>query len=85
MQQLFDFKGRLGLYELLKWHGILPLIETADEKEGAQGMDSIEIDVALYRGSHRLTQAELFELKKSNPSKEELDKYTVKLTQRTLK
>lgn len=54
-------------------------------KEGAQGMDSIEIDVALYRGSHRLTQAELFELKKSNPSKEELDKFTVKLTQRTLK
>lgn len=48
-------------------------------------MDSIEIDVALYRGSHRLTQAELFELKKSNPSKEEQDKFTVKLTQRTLK
>ncbi|MBC9022816.1 hypothetical protein LHV02_08420 [Limosilactobacillus fermentum] len=37
-------------------------------------MDLIEIDVALYRGSHRLTQAELFELKKSSPSKEELDK-----------
>ncbi len=28
-------KGRLGLYELLKWHSILPLIETADEKKGA--------------------------------------------------
>lgn len=48
-------------------------------------MDSIEIDVVLYRGSHRLTQAELFELKKSSPSKEELDRLTVKLTQRTLK
>ena len=48
-------------------------------------MDSIEIDVALYRGSHRLTQTELLELKKSNPSKEELDKFTVKLIQRTLK
>lgn len=48
-------------------------------------MDSIEIDAALYRGSHRLTQAELFELKKSNPSKEELGKFTVKLTQRMRK
>lgn len=28
-------KGRLGLYDLLKQHDILPLIETEDEKKGA--------------------------------------------------
>lgn len=42
---------------------------------------SIDVNVTLYKGNQRLTEAELDQLKKSNPSREELDKIHVKLEQ----
>lgn len=41
----------------------------------------IDFNVTLYKGNQRLTEAVLDQLKKSNPSREELDKIHVKLEQ----
>lgn len=42
---------------------------------------NIDIDVTLYKSNKRMSKAELEQLKKSNPSKKELDKIDVKLEQ----
>lgn len=41
----------------------------------------IEVTVTFYKGPHRLSKSEVEQLKKSNPSREELDKIHVKLEQ----
>ena len=41
----------------------------------------VDVAVTFYKGNRRMTKVELEQLKKSNPSKEELDKIHVKLEQ----
>ena len=41
----------------------------------------INIAVTFYKGKQQMTKEELEQLKKSNPSKEELDRINVKLKQ----
>lgn len=41
----------------------------------------INIAVTFYKGEQQMTKEELEQLKKSNPSKEELDRINVKLKQ----
>ena len=41
----------------------------------------IKITVTFYKGKQQMTKEELEQLKKSNPSKEELDRINVKLKQ----
>lgn len=50
---------------------------------GGQLMKQSHIDVAVvfYKGNRRMTKAELEQLKKSNPTKAELDEISVKLKQ----
>ncbi len=41
----------------------------------------VDVAVTFYKENRRMTKVELEQLKKSNPSKEELDKIHVKLEQ----
>lgn len=41
----------------------------------------IDVAVTFYKGNRRMTKAELEQLKKSNPTKAELDEISVKLKQ----
>lgn len=41
----------------------------------------IDVAVTFYKGKRRMTKAELKQLKKSNPTKVELDEINVKLKQ----